>query len=553
MKNPAFLLKNILLILISALILNACGPADDEDDLTLAILSTADIHGYVFPWDYYDDAPDESHSLLKALTIADSLSSVYEHTIRVDIGDWLQGNPFAEYFARVDTTRPYPLLTALEYAGFDGIIVGNHEFNFGLEHLHYRIDQTDAKFMAANAIDKSTGEPAYTPYIIRDKGDFRIGVIGLTTPGSAVWDRPRLEGRIRFEDGVETAQKYVSKLQDEYGADVIIMAMHSGFEGSTSYTSDTLGEENFGKSIADQVPGVHAIIAAHTHRVIDDLVYTSPANPNGVAVTQPGRWASHLGLTELGIRRTDEGIQVRFGTNKAIPVGHAEPHPELAEKLTEDHELVREHFTAAIATSDSVWTSHDARFRDRAITDLIQHVQMMATGADLSASAVFSTSVKFEDGIITRGNLARLYPYENTLYHIRINGRQLREYLEFSARYYEQSTGEERDEPMPSGITPGFNFDVIYGAEYTIDLTQPVGERIRGLRFQGEPVRDEDTFTLALNSYRAAGGGDYDMIANAEVIEVIDRSVRLLIEEFVSEKGHLNPEDVASPYWEMIW
>ncbi len=554
MKLPSSLHHFGFIFLLAALLVSvsSCSSEQPDDDLTLAVLSTADLHGHVFPWDYYADAPDEAHSLLKALTLADSLSQHYEHTLRLDTGDWLQGNPFAEFYARVDTSGRYPLLQALEWAGFDAIVVGNHEFNFGIPHLRYRIEQTDVDFLAANVVSEETGEPAFKPYIIREYDEFKIGVLGLTTPGSAIWDRPRVEGRLRFEDGLATAETYVAELQAQ-DVDVIILALHTGFEGSSSYTSDAVGPENFGKMIADTVPGIHAMILSHTHRVIEDLTYTSAANPQGVAVIQPGRWASHLGYTELGFRRTENGTEVRIGTNRALPVEHASPHREYTERLQDEHERVRTHFTESIATTDSVWESSDARYRDRAITDLIQYVQMQATGADLSSSAIFNTDARFEDGVITRGSLARLYPYENTLYHIRISGRQLKDYLEFSARYYEESTGTDLDHPVPSGVTPGYNFDVVYGAEYTIDLTRPVGERIQGLTFEGQPVQDDDSFTLALNSYRAVGGGDYDMIADAEVIEVIDISVRLLIEDFISQKGHINPEDVARTYWQINW
>jgi len=529
----------------------ACTPQQNEHT-TLSILSTADVHGHVFPWDYYGDTPDEEHSLLKAATLIDSVRAEKSHILLVDVGDWLQGNPFAEYFARVDTSGYYPFLQALDYLEYDGVLVGNHEFNFGIPHLNYRKDQTDTPFMAANAVHESTGEPAYTPYIMREYDGFKVGIIALTTPGSAVWDRPRVEGQLRFEDGVETARTYVEKLYEE-GAEVIVMLLHSGFEGNSSYTSESLGAENFGKLIADEIPGIHAMITSHTHRIIEDMTYISEANPQGVAVTQPGRWASHLGYTELNLSRDDNGEAiVGFGTNRAISVRHAVVHQELSDMLAEDHERVRSYINETVATTDSVWDSSDARLKDSAITDLIQRVQIEATGADLSSSAIFSTDARFDGGVITRGSLASLYPYENTLFTIRLSGAELREYLEFSARYFEQIT-EDGQTPQPSGITPGFNFDVLYGASYTINLRNPVGERIEGLSYNGSPVQDSDSFTLALNSYRAVGGGDYDMIARAEVLDVIDVSVRTLMEEFLLEKGHINPEDVASPYWNISY
>ncbi|AXJ01267.1 2',3'-cyclic-nucleotide 2'-phosphodiesterase / 3'-nucleotidase [Cyclonatronum proteinivorum] len=531
--------------------LSSCTHKDEPTKLVL--LSTADVHGHIYPWNYYADEADERHSLLKAATLIDSVRSQQPHTLVFDAGDWLQGNPFAEYFARTDTTQPFAFIGVTQAMNFDGIVVGNHEFNFGLPHLHYRISESDVPFMAANAVDYETGEPAYTPWLLQEKDGFSIGIIGLTTPGSAVWDRPRLEGRIRFEDGAKTAARYVTKLQEK-GAEVIVIVMHAGFEGTTSYTSDELGEEHFGQTIAETVPGVHAIIASHTHRVIDDLTYFSEANPQGVAVTQPGRWASHLGYTELLLSRDSEGNAiVNFGLNRALPVEAAEPHPELYARYLSQHERVRAHVQAPIARTDSVWTSTRARLEDSPITDLVQYVQRKATGADLSGSAIFNTDATFADGVITRGNLARLYPFENTLFKLRISGAELREYLEFSARYFATYEGDGSEAPVSSGVTPGFNFDVVYGASYQIDVRQPAGDRIRNLEVNGRPVQDSDHFTIALNSYRAVGGGDFHMIANAEVVKKIDTSVRLLIEAYLLEKGHINPQDVARNYWELVY
>lgn len=538
-------------LLLSFIHLSACSSPDKETRLVL--LSTADVHGHIFPWDYYADLPDERYSLLKAATLIDSVRAQHPHTLVFDAGDWLQGNPFAEFFARTDTTQPFAFIGVTEALAFDGIVVGNHEFNFGLPHLFYRISQTEVPFLAANAVHTNTGEPAFKPWLLKEIDGFKVGIVGLTTPGSAVWDRPRLEGRLRFEDGALTAQRYVEELR-ERGAEVIVAVIHAGFEGSTSYTSDVLGEEHFGRTIAETVPGVHAIIASHTHRVIDDLIVVTEANPQGVAVTQPGRWASHLGYTELLLSRDAAGnTQVRHGLNRALPVVHAQPHAELYERYFPQHELVRAHIQTPIATTDSLWNSTDARLVDRPITDLIQHVQRRATGADLSGSAIFNTDATFANGIITRGNLARLYPFENSLFKLRISGAVLREYLEFSARFFATYAGDGTTAPQPSGVTPGFNFDVVYGASYQIDLRQPVGNRIRNLTVDGRPVQDSDSFTIALNSYRAVGGGDFFMIANAEVVKEIDTSIRLLIEEFLLEKGHINPQDVARSYWELIY
>lgn len=518
-----------------------------NDETRIVILSTTDVHGHVFPWDYYADRPDDQHSLLKAASLVESVRREYRHTLLLDAGDWLQGNPFAEYFAKVDTVSPYPFLRAVELMNYDAVVIGNHEFNFGIGLLNKRISETDVPFLGANIRSYETGVAAYTPYIIKEMGGYKVAVIGLTTPGSAVWDRPRVEGRLTFGDGTVYAQKYVDEVRG-LGAELIVILAHSGLEPRDSYTVDGVPSENFGRQIAEEVEGVHALILGHSHRVIEDTIIRTPLNPNGVAVTMAGRWASHVGFTEFILSRDEFGTaQIAFGANSAIPVYNENPHKRISDELKEYHEMVVEYVTEPVARTSSEWSASDGRLYDRPITDLIQVVQKKVTGAQLSAASVFIPDASFGPGDITRGDLARLYPYENTLFKLRISGAQLREYLEFSARYYAQTPIGQT--PEPAGVTPGFNFDVISGVDYVMDLSRPVGSRITKLTYDGRDVQASDSFTIAINSYRAVGGGDYDMIAGAEIITEIDQSVRSMIEEFLMEKETIEPEDVSVVNW----
>ncbi len=541
------MVRFIFLALVSLLFISC---SSDKPDVKLVVLSTTDIHGHLYGWNYNTDQPDPAHSLLQAATIIERIESQNEHTLLLDAGDWFQGNSFADFFAGIEPELPNPQVQLFELMNYDAVVLGNHEFNFGIETLNYQLDMVDVPFLGANITDYHTGEPAYTPYIIKDIGSFNVAVIGLTTPGSAIWDRPRVEGRLNFEDGVETAAYYVQKVEEE-GADVVIILAHSGFEGATSYASDTLGEENFGKLIAEQVPGVHALILGHTHRIIEDRVFVTDANPYGVTVTQPGRWASHIGRTELYLtRRADGSAFVGFGTNEVIPVSDEIPQPELFEQFSYAHEMVREYINEPLATTSSVWEAADARLVDRPIIDLIHRVQMEATGAQLSAAAIFNPSASFGPGGITRGDVAAIYPYANTLFKLGINGSDLREFLEFSMRYY--ATTPIGEFPESAGVTPGFNLDFVAGVNYDIDLSQPVGNRILNLTYDGLPVQDNQEFTIAVNSYRTAGGGDFEMITRAEVITEIDTSVRVLIEEFLIEKGQIEPSDIFMPNWRIL-
>lgn len=539
-----------LILSIGAFSLSLFSCSQKESPTQLVILSTTDIHGHVFPWDYYADEPQERYSMLKAASLVEELRQTYPNNLLLDAGDWLQGNPFAEFFAKVDTVSAYPLLTVAEKMNYDAIVLGNHEFNFGIELLNKRLDETDVPFLGANIRHSNSGEAAYKPYIIREIDGFKVAVIGLTTPGSAIWDRPRVENRLEFTDGVEAAAYYTETVRGQ-GAEVIVILAHSGLETGSSYTSETVPVENFGQLIAENIPGVHALILGHSHRVIDDMTLKTDKNPDGVAVTMAGRWASHVGLTELLLSRNEQGEAiVSFGRNEALPVEDFDVHAEIASQIEHEHDRVREFVREPLASTESVWDASDARIYDRPIIHLIHHVQREVTGADISLASVFNPSAHFGPGAISRGDLARIYPYENTLFKKRITGKVLREILEFSARFFEQT--EPGEIPQTAGITPGFNYDIAAGVHYEMDFSQPVGNRIKNLRFNDRPVRDDQTFTLAVNSYRAVGGGDYHMIANAEIIREYDQSVRSMMEEFLIERGTIEPEDIFTQYWRIL-
>lgn len=543
-------MKKIQAVILVSFCLMLLSCNSNDYDTKLVILSTTDLHGHVFPWDYYANEPDDAHSMIKAASVVDSVRALHPNTLLLDAGDWLQGNPFAEYYARVDSTLTYPLLDAAVFMEYDAFVIGNHEFNFGIDLLNKRIEEAGFPFLGANIRHADTGEAAYTPFIIRDVDGFSTAIIGVTTPGSAIWDRPRVEDRLDFGDGLEFAQKYVDEVKS-MGAEVIIILAHSGYETGSSYTSEHVPVENFGQQIAEKVEGVHALILGHRHRIIDDRTVKTDANPQGIAVTMAGRWASHVGHTELLLSRDEDGnAVVRFGNNKAIPVAGYPVHAELAELMQGEHERVREFITEPVAQTTSEWSAYDGRLYDRPITDLIQHVQKKVTGADLSVASVFNPSASFGPGGITRGDLAGLYPYENTLFKLEIDGKTLREFLEFSARYYAQT--DPGLIPEPAGVTPGYNFDVVSGVEYEMDLSEPVGSRIKNLTYNNRPVQDSQKFTIAINSYRAVGGGDYDMISNARVVRVFDRSVRSFIEEYLRDKGTIEPEEVSNINWKIL-
>lgn len=548
--KPGLSLVLLLLVVACAGPSGQTPPLREGERVTVSILTTTDLHGWILPFDYNLDAPDERYGLAKVATLIDSVRNVQPHTILLDAGDFIQGNQFAEYFARVaDDSPEFPLFSVMEYLGFDAMVVGNHEFNFGVPYLDFRIRQTTIPVLGANVYHAGTTDPYYSPYIITEVGGVRFGIVGLTTPGSAVWDRPRVTGILDFGDGVEAAARFVEEVR-QAGAEVVIILQHSAIESGSSYEMEGVAMENFGRAILESVPGIDAMVTAHSHRVVENLSITSP-DGREIPVVQAGRWGSHLGIIDLDLERAEDGsVQTVSFNSRAHSVLNTTTHPVVASMVEQAHQDVRGFVNQPVAQTPDEWNAAEARIRDHPIVDLIHAAQLQATGAQLSAASAFNTNASFGPGDITRRHLAQIYPFENMLYTLQISGAQLRAFLEHTSSYF---LGAENGEPLINNRWAGFNYDTIAGIDYEIHLRYPVGQRIRNMRFENRPVRDNDLFTLAVNSYRAEGGGGFTMLADAPLLWESDQPVRTYIQQMLETKQMVTHDDVFVQNWRLVF
>lgn len=525
------------LLLFSLLLGTLPAASTPADTLRLVLLSTTDLHGHVLSWDYFADVPAPGQGLEGLVPVLDSIRSRHAHTLLVDAGDWLQGNPLAEFYAREDTVALFAGLTAFDRLGYDAAVIGNHEFNFGLPLLRHRIAQTATPMLAGNAVLHGTEVPAFAPYVLRRVGGLTVGIVGVTTPGSAVWDRPRVEGRLDFADGVASTARWVAAAR-EAGADLVLVVAHTGLEEGQAQP----GAENFGRALATRVPGIDALVLAHSHRTL--ALHLDGPHGKRVPIVQAGRWGSHLGEITLDIV---QGEVVHSAVR--LHAGRAHRDPALAALAEPGHTATRARMQAPIATTPDRWDLSNARLGPHPAVNLIHAAQRAATGAQLSAAAAFTTNLVFGPGPITLGHLTQLYPFENMLYVIEMTGEEVRAYLEHSAQYYLPATTATVNPRWP-----GFNFDVLDGVEYTLHLNRPIGERVSGLRFEGRDVRPEDRFTVAVNSYRANGGGGFPGTGpDARVLREIDRPVRDLILDLLRDRERIAHDDLPASAWRLAF
>jgi 2',3'-cyclic-nucleotide 2'-phosphodiesterase/3'-nucleotidase/5'-nucleotidase len=534
-----------LLAALLAMAGTACASAPRAGgEVDLVVAATTDVHGWMRGWDYYRGVPDSARGLARAATIVDSLrASAPGRVLLVDAGDLLQGTPLTFLAARADSSVPHPVIAAMNAMRYDAAAIGNHEFNYGLPALERAVARADFPFLAANAY-RADGSRAFPAFRIVERAGVRVGIVGATTPGSMVWDAANLRGRLVLRDIVPAVRGAVNEARAA-GADVIVVVMHSGLDERATYDTVATGlpSENVAARVAREVRGIDLLVYGHSHKEMADTIIGS------TLLVQPRFWAASVSAAHLVLARTSGAWRVVRRRATLVPAaGHAES-PEVVRLVDRVHRAALAYVETPIGSTPVAWRADSARVADTPIIDFILEVERRATGADLASASAFDLGATLGPGPITIAQIARLYPYENTLAAVRVSGRQLREYLEQSARYFRSVGAPGATRFVVDTAIAGYNFDVLAGADYVLDLTRPIGSRVASLTVKGKPVADAETFTLALNNYRQSGGGGYSMLQGAPVVHARDQAIRQLLIDEVSRRGTIRPSDYFARNW----
>lgn len=526
----------------------------------LRILETTDLHGNMMDFDYYKDTPVEKFGLIRTASLINAARGEVKNSVLVDNGDLIQGSPLGDYMAAKGLKKGeihpvYKAMNTLDYAVGN---LGNHEFNYGLKYLHDALAGATFPYVNANIIDVKTEKPLFTPYVIKEtevvdkdgkKQTLKIGYTGFVPPQIMTWDKANLDGKVTVNDITETARKYVPEMRAK-GADVVVVVAHSGLsadpyramaENSVYYLS--------------QVPGVDAILFGHAHAVFPGKDFASikgadieKGTLNGVPAVMPGMWGDHLGVVDLVLNNDSGSWKVTQSKAEARPIYDAVAKKSLAgedkalvDVLKHDHDATREFVSKPIGKSADNMYSFLALVQDDPtvqvvnmaqkayVEDYIQGDPDLANLPVLSAAAPFKVGgrkndpasyVEVEKGQLTFRNAADLYLYPNTLVVVKATGKEVKEWLECSAGQFNQ-IDPHSSKPQSLINWDGFrtyNFDVIDGVKYQIDVTQPAkydgecqainpqAERIKNLTFNGKAIDPNATFLVVTNNYRAYGG-----------------------------------------------
>ena len=526
----------------------------------LRLLETTDLHSNMMDFDYYKDTPTEKFGLVRTATLINAARQEVANSVLVDNGDVIQGSPLGDYMAAKGLTQNevhpvYKAMNTLDYAVGN---LGNHEFNYGLDYLHRALAGAKFPYINANIIDAKTQKPLFTPYLIKETTvkdkegktqTLRIGYIGFVPPQIMTWDKANLSGKVTVNDITETARKYVPEMRSK-GADVVVVIAHSGLSAEPYKAL----EENSVYYLSE-VPGVDAILFGHAHAVFPgkdfaDIKGADIANGtlNGVPAVMPGMWGDHLGVVDLVLNNDSGKWQVTHSRAEARPIYDAAAKRSLAAEdsklvsvLKDSHDATREFVSKPIGKSADNMYSYLSLVQDDPTVQVVNMAQKayveryiqgdpdLASLPVLSAAAPFKAGgrkndpasfVEVEKGQLTFRNAADLYLYPNTLVVVKASGKEVKEWLECSAGQFNQiDPHSSKPQSLINWDTfRTYNFDVIDGVSYQVDVTQPArydgecqslnpqAERIKNLTFNGKPIDPNATFLVATNNYRAYGG-----------------------------------------------
>ncbi len=558
--------------------------------VTLTIMGTTDLHGSLFNWDYfknleYTDSAFNDIGLAKVATLVEAVRAQRgrENTVMIDAGDTIQGTPLAYYFARIAPITDghlHPMAAAMNHIGYDAAALGNHEFNYGIPLLKTFADQLNFPLLGANALDAVTGLPAFRPYIVKTvevagEQPIKIGILGLTNPGIAIWDKANVEGKMTFPGLVEQAKIWVPRMRAA-GVDIVIVAAHSGATTSSSYGDALPYPENASTLVAQQVPGIDAILVGHAHLEIPERRVRNETTGREVVLTEPLRWGMRLSLIDLALVRRGHRWVVQSVGSSVLNSNTVAEDPHVKKLLTADHDKVVSYVNTVIGTCTTAMSCRTARYEDTAALDFINLVQAQAVrtalaGTSAAALPILSIAAPFyKDANIPVGpvsvrDVAGLYIYDNTLLGITFTGAQVKAYLEKSAYYFKQVTGSGPFTPdqltnaitvVAPGGTPDYNYDVMGGLDapltYDIDVAHAPGSRILNLAYDSKPIDLAGTFVVAINNYRQSGGGGFPAVTTAPVVHNAQQEIRQLIIDWVTSHKVIDPPLFAEIDWRLV-
>ncbi|GLB47352.1 5'-nucleotidase [Philodulcilactobacillus myokoensis] len=488
--------------------------------MKLTILATSDTHGYVSPTNYVNSNANMPFGLERAASCIKEQQGKHPNNITIDNGDFLEGSPMTYYMAKIKHQKSAKqLCDAFNLIHYNYGIVGNHEFNYGLNYLKNTIRDSKRQFLCANVIDQDGHHPLGKPYDIKNINGVKVGILGVTTQGATKWESPSNIAGLKFISVVKCAKKYIPILRKQ--ADVVIVAYHGGFERDmngkpTEVIRNENESENESYSLLKNVKGIDALVSGHQHRILHDHLF-------GVPFIQAGHRGAYVGRITLDLKKQGQHWQVIDSQPDLIKTDTYEPDQSIVKEIHPLKNQVEAWLNKPLAKINGSLEFNDAfkaRTHETNYIEFIQKVQMETMGADISATALFNNEAHGFENPITMRNIITNYIFPNKLALVKITGKDLKAAIEKSAQYFDVRNGKitiSKDYLYPK--PRHYNYDMYEGIDYVINASKPLNHRVVKLTYHGKPVSDDQELKIVLNQYRAAGGGDFTMFSNQKVIK----------------------------------
>ena len=524
-----------------------------EESKTVTILQTSDLHGMVNPYDYASNKVSKT-SLAHAATIIKAERSKDPNLLLLDTGDTTQANYIQEFL----NENPNPIIGALNYLDYDAWTLGNHEFNFGFSYVTKEISEFEGVTLAGN-IYKADGSRWIDAYHIFDVDGVKVAVFGIDAPHIPRWEKadPTHYDNMSFTSPMEETGKILKELDGK--ADVVIGSIHYGLEGEYG----TEGVRALAETYGDRID---ALLIGHAHAVVDETI-------GGIPVLEPGSNGQYVSKVTITLTGSGSGwtVDKSATTGELLDCSAVTPDADFLAEFKSLHEKSLAMASREVGQVGKTFLDPveflpgipNAIIQDNPVIDLINKVQMEQTGADVSLAALFDSSSNLEAGPFLHRDSVKIYKYDNTLFAVKVTGKQLKAIMERQAGgFFNQYQSGDVTVSFNPNIRM-YNYDEFAGVNYEIDISKPEGQRIQNVTYQGKPLSDTQTLVLALNNYRYGGLVSAGLLNESDVVYE-GGAVRDMITDYVASlQGPLMPEcdnnwkivgaDLSDPQKDLIY
>ena len=560
MFNTRILLFSLLFTLF------ACNTSEKKPEkLELLIIESTDVHGRFFPEDLVRQRVAKG-SLAQGMTyLREQRANKNQEVILLDNGDILQGTPVVYYANYIDTVKPHLLAQIMNFMGYNAASVGNHDIEAGPKVYEQLRSEIDFPYLAANALDSASGNSHFPAYAIINRQGVKIAVIGLITPSIPNWLPEKLWPGMYFEDMVKTAQKVIEITQERDHPDLIIGLFHAGVDATYGGSSvDSERNENASLLVAQRVSGFDIVFAGHDHKPLGKFVVNTQGD--SVLVLNAGAHAHNFAVAKVELiwneqkNSYDKKISAREQS-----LSEYAPDSIFMQRFGPYFEEVKAYMNQKVVELDTTIKANDALYGPSAFVDMIHQIQLEVSGADVSFAAPFSTNAVLEKGPLYMRDMFKLYRYENFLCTLKLSGKEIRNYLEFSTNLWFDSLNENSSSILllqKDGVKDRYglplknayyNFDSGAGIKYSIDLTASKGKRVKILsRSDGSAFDENKMYNVVMNSYRANGGGNHLLkgvgLSKEElkkrIIQCSEEDFRRILTRYLRKKEYFKPQSL---------